>query len=356
VRRFALPLAVTVVAVLIVAGLLYGIGRVAGVGPFAPGVPASWLFLAISRGGEEGDAREIEVIDLVTGERPPLFPLDDRAFDLALSRDRRTLYVGTTNARVFELDAQRGVFLGEIKLAGGGDVRRLLVLPDGGRLLAVVAGATDASAALVDLGARRETGRLSLGNRIIGQSVAGRDVVLATSDRGRVEQLLTLDLDPLRVRDELILSSLDVPSAPRTAAPSLRLARDGSIVALSPFALRLTAVAIGSGERRSADIPTSGIRAGAPFPGFDADLTLANGDAVVHFCVGTSQRAERFVAPRETLRGERVGTECGRYASLRDGSVYLAVRGKPELRELDPTTGVSRRTLALAGFAQRVAY
>src|SRR5436853_185046 len=80
----ALALAVTAVIVIVVTVGLYALGRAANVGPFAPGVPTSWLFAAISRSGEVGDAREIEVIDLATGDRQ-LFTLDDRALDIALS-------------------------------------------------------------------------------------------------------------------------------------------------------------------------------------------------------------------------------------------------------------------------------
>ncbi|TMD60390.1 MAG: hypothetical protein E6I87_05935 [Chloroflexi bacterium] len=353
-RRLALALAVAAVIVIVATAGLYALGRAANVGPFAPGVPTSWLFTAISRSGEDGDAREIEVIDLATGDRQ-LFTLDDRAFDIALSHDRRTLYVGTTNGRIFELDAVHGTVLGEIKLASGGEVRRLVILPDGQRILAVTTGATDATASLIDLVARREKSSLALGNRLIGPSIAGRDVVLSSSDRQSVEQLLTLDLDPLRVRAEVILSSLGKPLGPRTAAPSLELASDGSIVAVSPYALRLSLLSA-AGSRRDAEIPFA---AGSPpllIPGFDGDLVLTQGDSVIQLCVGTGARAERYVAPRETLQVVRAGAECGRYARLGDGAIYLAVRAKPELRELDPVTGQLRRTLALAGFPQRVAY
>ena len=351
-----LPLAVAVVAIVAVAltAGLYTLGRVVGVGPFSPGVPTSWIFTAISRSGEEGDAREVEVIDLASGERQ-LFPVDDRTFELALSHDRRTLYVGTSNARIFELDALRGTFLGEIKLSGGGDVRRIVVLPDNRQLLAVTTGAVDATVSLIDLGLHREKATLALGNRLIGPSVAGNEVVLSSSDRASVEQLLTLQLDPLRVRAETFLTTLVPATGPRTAAPVLALTSDGSIVALSPIGLRLSILPPGSSDRRSADVPFS-FRPAQLVPGFDGDLILAQSESVIHFCVGTGQRAERYVASRETLKVQRTGTDCGRYARAGDGRLYLAVRGKPELRELDPATGQLQRTLALAGFPQRVSY
>ena len=353
-RRLALPVAIAAVIVLVVTAGLYALGHALGVGPFSPGVPGSWVFAAISRAGEDGDAREIEVIDLATGERQ-LFTLDDRAFDVALSADRRTLYVGTANARVFELDALRGTFLGEIKLSSGGDVRRLVVLPDNKQLIAVSMVASDATASLINLGVHKETAALALGNRLIGRSLASKDVVLSSSDRAGSEQLLTLDLDPLRVRAEVVLSSPGQPYAARTSAPALAVTREGTIVALSPVTLRLSLIAPGSTERRGTDVPFR-LSPVQLVPGFDGDLVLAGDGAVVQFCVGTASRAERYVTPLETLDVQRVGTECGRYARLADGRIFLAVRGKPELREVDPTTGQLRRTLALAGFPQRVTY
>ncbi len=340
------------------AAALFALGRAAGVGPFAPGAPPSWIYLAISRSGEDGDARDVEVIDLKEGERQ-VFSLDERAFDIALSKDRRTLYVGSTNGRILELDALRGAPLGEIKLATSGEVRRLVVLPDGSRLVAITTVVLDASASLVDLGVRRETATLALGNRIIGRSLARPDPLLSVADRGSTEQLLTLSLDPFRVREEVLLSSAPPRGIPRTAAASILAAPDGSVVALSPFSLRLSVFSPNLGERRSADVrPGSGATGGAIFvvPGFDGDLALSGDGRVIHFCLGTGQRADRFRADWDGLQLTRVGGECGKYARLADGGLYLAVRGRPELKVLDAATGEVKRTLALAGYPQRAAF
>ncbi|HYY55275.1 MAG TPA: hypothetical protein VFA01_07820 [Candidatus Dormibacteraeota bacterium] len=352
-RRLALPLAVVAGIVLVMTAVLYALGRAVGVGPFSPGAPTSWVFTAISRTGEEGDAREVEVIDLASGERQ-LFGVDDRIFEMALSHDRRTLYVGTSNGRVFELDALRGTYLGLIRLSAGGDVRRLVVPPNNDQLVAVTTAGSDATAALIDLGVHREKATLPLGNRLIGPSVAGRDVVLSSSDRATFEQLLTLQLDPFAVRTETQLTTLAPTVGPRTAGPVLALARDGAVVALSPVGLQLRVMAPGTSGTHGVDVPLS-FKPVQLVPGFDGDLVLGPTE-VIHLCVGTAQRGERYVAPRETLAIQRVGAECGHFARLGDGRIYLAIRGKPELRELDPITGALKRTLALAGYPQRVAY
>lgn len=346
---------VVVVVVAVLAGALFALGRTLGVGPFALGAPMSWVYLAISRSGEDGDARDVEVIDLASGSRQ-IFSLDDRAFDVALSRDRRTFYVGSTNGRIFELDALRGSVLGEIKLATSGEVRRLLVLPNGSQLVAVTTLVLDASASLVDLDLRRERATLPLGNRLVGRSVTRPDPLLSVAERGTTEQLLTLSLDPFRVREETLLSSAPIRGIPRTAAATLATAPDGSIVALSPFSLRIVVLPPSLGERRGADLPSSGQSGIFVVPGLDGDVAVSPDGRVLHLCAGTGQRASRFRAAWDTLELVAVGTECGRFARLSDGSLYLAVRGRPELRQLDPATGQVKRTLALAGYPQRVAY
>lgn len=357
-KGLLVALGVAAGAVALAAGALFALGRAAGVGPFAPGAPPSFLYLAISRSGEDGDAREVEVIDLSTGERQ-LFALDDRAFDIALSRDRRTLYVGASNGRIFKLDSVRGVWLGEIRLSTPGEVRRLVVLPDGSSLVAITTVVLDSSATLVDLTTGREKATLPLGNRIVGRSVARPDVILSVADRAGTEQLLTLSLDPFRVREETLLGTTTRSGVARTAAAALAIAPDGSVLALSPFSLRLTVLAPNLVDRRGADVTlTPGTSGGGIFviPGFDGDVEVAGDGRTIHFCVGTGQRAFRFRAGHRTLETARTGTECGKFARLADGSVYLAVRGKAEVKVIDPASGEVRRTLPLAGFAQRVAY
>ncbi len=343
--------------VLVAAAGLFALGKSVGVGPFAPGAAASWLYVAISRGGEDGDARDIEIIDFATGERQVL-ALDDRAFDIALSPDRRTLYVGSTNGRIMLLDAVRGTPLGGLKLATTGEVRRLLPLPDGQRLIAITTVVLDVSATLVDLTTGKEKGTIPMGNRLVGRAgMAGAEPLLSVAERGSAELIVTLSLDPFRVREETQISASPFRGVPRTAAAAMLVASDGSIVALSPFSLRLVVLAPGFTDRRSADVPRGGGGSVGPIvPGFDGDLAISTDRAVIHFCLGTGQRADRFRADWDTLTMTRVGGDCGRYARLADGSLYLAVRGKPQLDVLDPATGAVIRSLALAGYPQRLAF
>lgn len=358
-RRLRLLLAILVVLVLVGTGALYALGRTLNVGPFAPGAPRSWVYVAISRNGADGDAREIEVIDLAAGDRQ-LFSLGDRAFDVALSSDRRTLFVGTTNGRVWELDAIHGAFLEEIKLGTSGDVRRLVVVPDGRRIVAVSSSGPNSTASLIDLAARHETAQLDLGNRVVGRSTAtAAGMVLAVADRAAVEQLIAVSFDPWSAEATPTLSSSPITTL-RTAAPALVRAADGTIVALSPFSLRLYALPADLSSRREAAIPypptSDGRRPPILFPGFDGDLELANGGALVHLCVGAGQFGARYVADVATLTARPVGSDCGVFATVPAAGLYLAVRGKPDLEELDATSGAVKRTLPLAGYGQRVAY
>lgn len=351
--------AVAGVVLLLLLGALFALGRTLGVGPFAPGAPDSWIYVAISRQAPESDARDVEVIDFATGERQ-IFALEaTRIFDLALSRDRRTLYLGSTNGTIHELDSRRGAALGEIRLESSGEVRRLVVLPETARLVAVVIQGLESTAKLVDLGTRREIASLSLGTRLVGPSLGRADVLLSVSDRASTEQLLALGLDPFRVREEVLLASSSARIS-RTAAPTLVAAPDGSVVALSPFSLRLAVLSSSLAERRSVELRTTiGLTSGGVTvlgQGADGDVVVSSDGRVVHFCLGTAQRSERFTSAWDSLAPVRVGTECGRFARLADGSIYLAVRGRAELRELNGATGEVTRTLVLAGYAQRVAY
>src|SRR5256885_1645987 len=79
--------------------------------------PRSAVFVAISRSADEADAREIEAIDLTAGTRD-LFDAGGRITAMALSPDRRSLYVGLDGGRVTFLDATTGIEFGDVDLGG----------------------------------------------------------------------------------------------------------------------------------------------------------------------------------------------------------------------------------------------
>ena len=345
---------------LVLAGAgLFAVGRLLGVGPFALGAPSSWLYLAVARGGPEGEARAIEVIDAATGERR-IFELDERAFDLALSPDRRTLYAGSAGGRILELDATRGTPLGDLRLSTSGEVRRLVALPDGRRLVAVSAVALESIVTVVDLASRRETGSLELGLRIAGRPlVRGAELLLPTADRAGIDTLLTVSLEPLRVREEARLSGSEETRlfTVQTAPAQVALRPDGAVVVLSPFRLRISVLGREGESRRDVDLSRLYFAGRTPTTlglGFDGDLELSLDGSAIHACVGSGVRAERYRLGFADLEPQRVGGECGRLQHGVDGTIYLAVRGRPELKLVDPSTGAVRRTLPLTGYPQRL--
>src|SRR5260221_8635568 len=79
-----------------------------GIGPLAVRPAArSVVYVAISRSTDEADAREIEAIDLAAGSRD-LFDAGGRITAMALSADRRSLYVAVDAGRIQFLDATTG--------------------------------------------------------------------------------------------------------------------------------------------------------------------------------------------------------------------------------------------------------
>jgi hypothetical protein len=327
---------------------LFGLGRVLGVGPLAPGAPQSWLYVAVIRNDDDEGSRDVEIVDVQTGERRR-FEFEARATEIALSRDRRTLYVGSTNGRVLEVDSIRGAVLGEIVVSAPGEVRRLLPLPDGRRLLVVTGTSRDAALALVDLTTGNETQRLLLREVIAGKPLLRGGVVLLPAAAGSADQLIEVELDSLGVRRTTHIVS--APSAFRSP-PVAALAPDGAVVVSSPTTGTVALLAAEeSGARRdtSVDRPSPLGRAGSA----QGDL-MVTADGTVHVCLGVMDSASRYTLSMDELKPVRVGSECGRFVGLADGTLYLGIRGRPELAVLDAATGAVRRTMPLTGLAWRL--
>jgi hypothetical protein len=344
-RRLAIGLtALAAVAVAVLVGLGLGLG----VGPLAPGAPASWLYVAVVRNDEAEGAREIDVIDVETGERRH-FALDAQANDIALSRDRRTLYVGSTTGRVLEVDAVRGTPLGQILVSVPGDVRRLLPLADGRRLAVVVGTAREAGISIVDLATGREGEKLSLGTVVPGRPILDRDGMLLPASGPGGDLMLRLNLDPLALRESVsVAPTLSITRSPPTAAwigPNL--------VVASPFTAVVAVLAEGDVRRRR-DLALAPVSPPRRAQDLQADVAVAADGSRAHLCLGTATSAARYVVSPEALQPERVGAECGRFAVGRD-ELYLGVRGTAELLVLDVSSGAVRRRLPLTGLAWRIA-
>jgi len=142
--------------VLVAVGLLalVIVGVLVGSRSFGPGTqaaPGSRLYVAISRSDDETAAREIEVIDTISGERS-LFDIGARISALTLSPDRKTLYVGLDDGMLLLVDPTSGVRYGEIRSR-----RASWILPLGpAEVLLVGTSPTGGAITKVDVQARRE--------------------------------------------------------------------------------------------------------------------------------------------------------------------------------------------------------
>lgn len=338
-------------ALALLAGGAFALGRVAGVGPFALGAPASSLYILIARGGEEGTAREVEVIDLASGQRH-VFDLETRGVELALSPDRRTLYAGSDRGVILELDARRGTRIGGLQLSTSGDVQRIVLTPDGRSLVAVTAAGLDSTVSVIDLGTGRERGSVGIGRVTVGTALLKGDALLiATSDRAGMDSIIEVGLDPPTLRRQILVSTTRRGTL-QTAAPIFAVAPDATFVTLSPYALRLFEVDGEGARRRDVDL-AAGFARGTVGPGFDGDMALSSDGSVIHACLGLT-RAARYRIRREELTAERVADTCGRFLRAADGTLLLALRAKPELQLLDPQSGALRRSLPLAGLPVRL--
>lgn len=334
-------------------GALLALGRVVGVGPLAEGAPGSWLYVLIARGGDELTAREVEAIDLATGQRR-IFDVGGRAMEIALSADRRTLFAGSERGTVFELDATRGSPLIPLQLSVNADVQRIVPTPDGKRLAAILYAGTEGTVSVTDLATARERGAISIGRSLVGGATLRGDVLLVgTGDRNGADSLVEIGLDPPNVIRQSPLATAR-RNVLQTAGPALTQSSNGKLVALSPFSLRLLELE-GTQAKREVDLSAIFPR-GIFASGFDGEVALAADGSVAHICLGSATRGVRLRASLgEQPAADRISEVCGRLLRLADGTVALAIRGKPELHLLDPVTGEVRRILALAGIPVRLA-
>lgn len=332
-------------------GGTFALGRVGGVGPFALGVPGSSVFVLIARGSEENAAREVEVIDLASGQRQ-VFDLPTRGLELALSPDRRTLYAGSDRGVILELDAARGTRIGGLQLATAGEVQRLIATPDGRSLVAVTTAGLDSSVSVIDLGTGRERSSLGIGRVIVGTALLRGDaLLLATSDRAGADGIVEVGLDPPTLRRQIPVS-ISLRGSLQTAPPTIAVAPDATLLMLSPYALRLFEVNGEGVRRRDLDLAAGFTRATGG-PSLDGDVALSSDGRVIHACLGLN-RAARYRIGREELAAERVADTCGRFVRTADGTLLLGLRAKPELHLLDQRSGALRRSLPLVGIPVRL--
>ena len=341
-------LAAAVLAIVVLAVLVSA--RAVGLGTRA--APESHLYVAISRSEDETAAREIEVIDTASGERT-LFDVGTRISALALSPDRRTLYVGAEDGRLLLVDPTNGATYAVISSR-----RASWILAPPGRDDVILVGGDPAgiSVTRVDVPNRREAKSI-----LITGAAPGRPAI-------RGGELLL----PYVVRTDNSLGQYDALSLERSVAslvgrivgrtalglPQVHLTPQGSAAYLAQWDSSSAAVRLLTGV--AGETKPKELLLGVTSPGNDRPLRgllevqssiTSAADGTLHVCVGNSDFAARYVvgtAPR------LVGSECGQLARLAD-RVYLAMRGKPRVAVIDAASGRILRDLLLPGIPVLVA-
>lgn len=345
-RRVLLAAAVLAIVVL---GLVAG-ARSIGLGTRA--APELRLYVAISRSEDETAAREIEVIDTVSGERT-LFDVGLRITALAMSPDRRTLYVGSEDGRLLLLDPTSGARFAEIFTRRAGWI---LALAGRDEVILVGNDPSGISVTRVDVANRREAKSI-----LISGAVAGRPALSG----GEL-------LIPYVVQRENSLGRYDPVSLDRSAAslvrriagrlalglPQVQLTPQGSAAYLSQWDSSPAAVLLLAGV--AGGTKPQELLLGVTSPGNDRLLRgllevqsaiTSAADGTLHVCVGNAEFAARYVVGAEQ---RLVGSECGQLTRVAD-RVYLAVRGKPRVAVIDATSGRILRDLPLPGIPVLVA-
>lgn len=343
-------LALAAVAALIVAGAGLATARSLGLGPFGRAAPASWLYVAVSRNDDETDAREIEVVDTATGERS-LFDVGTRISTLAVSPDRRTLFVGALDGRVLLLDATSGAKYAELRARS----TPAHVLALGGERLAVVSGVPNIAGlvAVFDLARKQELAAVQMPGPV-GRPALSEGRLLVPVIDGGANDLYELTVDPLGVSAQRLITRITGRIA--FGVPQAALRDRGEAAYLSQYDSSV------AGARLFLDVrlPTNvvvGVQRPfdeRPVRGLSEVLTsfASAPDGSLHVCVGNANLAARYRV--FGFRPERVGDECGTFARAIDGSLALAVRGRPQLATIDAATGRLLRTFPLPGIPTQV--
>ena len=336
--------AIAAAAVLLAAATVAA--TVLGVGPFARSAPGSVVYVAISRGTNEADAREIEAIDLDAGTRE-LFDAGGRITAMALSADRRSLYVAIDAGRIELLDATTGTRFAEVDLRGP-TVTSLVAGSDGLTLYALTVTNLQSAVVPIDLDARRAGDPILLPPGAGSAVLRGDTMVVALADPRSIQVVF------IGARTHTVLDRLLLPRG-SLAAPVVLTLSGGrtAIVGFDPSAggggaVRVYIVTDAQHWEDLALAAPFGISATRDARPAYAAATMAG---TVHVCVPAGLGGRRYLVTPDR-RSTLVGTECGPLAGGAD--ILLARRDPAQLLVLDPTTGKVTRTLPLAGVPARL--
>lgn len=318
-----------------------------GVGPFVRAGSGATVYVAISRGTDESDAREIEAIDLAAGTRE-LFDAGGKITSLAVSADRRSLYVALDGGRVVFLDATTGTRFAEIDLPGV-TITSLLPSADGRVLYAITVTNVQSSVVPIDLDGRKVGDPLVLPAGAGTAVLRGDALIVALADPRSI-QVIFISTSKHSVTSRLILPRGSL------AAPLVLRVSDSrtAVVAFDPSGAGSIRVYLVSDATQWEDIVLPipfgiGTQRGQPVVFAAASMAGA-----VHVCVPGGPGARRYIVTPDR-RSATAGTECGPMTSGAGGAdILLARRDPAQLLALDPTTGKPTRTLPLTGVPARL--
>jgi hypothetical protein len=343
-------LALVVIALVAVGAVVASVAL--GVGPFARSAAGSVVYVAISRSADEADAREIEAIDLDAGTRE-LFDAGGRITALALSADRRSLYVGLDGGKVVLLDATTGSQFGAVDL-GGPTIVSLAPTADGRTLFAVAVTNIQSSVVPIDLATTKAGDPITFSSTTAGPAVVRGDAVVVPLGDPRSLQVAFID-----VTSRAVTSRLALPRG--TLVPPAAFGIDGARTGIVAFDTGLTGGGVSVRLYALTDpLHWKDVALQAPFPqglgrqaigiGLQA---VAGPNGTIHVCTTAGTGARRYVVGAD-LKGTIAGTDCGPLAG--GDQVLMAKRDPATLLVLDATTGKALRTLPLAGVPARLVH
>jgi outer membrane protein assembly factor BamB len=325
------------------------IAFVLGLGPLARPIAArSVVFVAISRSSDEADAREIEAIDLDAGTRE-LFDAGGRITALALSTDRRSLYVALDAGKIAMLDATTGSQFGAVDL-GGPTVVSLAPTADGKTLFAVAVTNLQSTVVPIDLATKKASDAITLPTTAGAAVIRGDALLVPFGDPQRL-QVAFIDINTRAVTSRLALprGSLLPPAAfrisdGRTGIVAYDGGLGGGATGLRVFVL-------------TDPLHWTDVALQAPFPqGPNRSVTIglqaaATADGTIHICSTAGTAARRYVIGTD-LKSTSAGTDCGPLAG--GDRILMAKRDPAQLLVLDAKSGKPVRTLPLAGVPARL--
>ena len=318
------------------------------IGPLVPpAAPRSVVFVAISRSTDEADAHEIEAIDLDAGTRD-LFDAGGRITAMALSADRRSLYVALDGGKIVLLDATTGSAFGSIDLHGP-TIASLSPTLDGRTVFAVTVTNIQSAVVPIDLATRRSADPITLPMTAV---IRGEALVVPLGDPQRL-QVAFIDLATRAVTSRLTLPRGSLVPA---ATVGLGDARTGIITWDPGFTgggagLRVYAV--------TDPLHWSDVLLQAPLPqGLGRSIAVglqaaATADGTIHVCSTSGTSARRYVVSAD-LRGTLAGADCGLLAG--GDRIVMAKRDPPQLTVLDDRSGAALHSLPLAGVPARIVH